>query len=115
LHSSVCSQSCAAAVKPAVTVHEPPLATDWHTAVPASVFELSSPQQLWPAGQSQEYRQWNGASVPVHPASVPLTHVPVGTIASVTQQVFDRRSHVAVPAQTGAVYVVQSPPVQAPW
>jgi hypothetical protein len=53
--------------------------------------------------------------VPVHPASVPLTQVPVGTIDSVTQHVFDRRSHVAVPAQTGAVYVVQSAPVQAPW
>jgi hypothetical protein len=76
---------------------------------------LSSPQQLWPAGQSQEYRQWNGACVPGHPASVPLTQVPVGTIDSVTQHVFDRRSHVAVPAQTGAAYVVQSAPVQAPW
>jgi hypothetical protein len=76
---------------------------------------LSSPQQLWPAGQSQEYRQWNGACVPGHPASVPLTQVPVGTIDSVTQHVFDWRSHVAVPAQTGAVYVVQSAPVQAPW
>ncbi len=35
-------------------------------------------------------------------------------MASVTQHVLVRRSHVVVPAQTGATYVVQSAPVQAP-
>lgn len=54
LHSPLCSQSCAAWLKPVVTEQEPPFATLWQTAVPARVLPLISPQQLWPAGQSQE-------------------------------------------------------------
>jgi hypothetical protein len=47
--------------------------------------------------------QWNGDAPALQVALVPATHTPVGVgIIGVTQQVFERRSHVAEPAQTGA-------------
>ena len=56
-HSSSCSQSCAVTVLGADVVHEPPLGTAWQSAEPESDDVFSVPQQLSPAGQSQEYRQ----------------------------------------------------------
>ncbi len=55
------------------------------------------PQQLWPAGQSQEYRQWNGASLLFHDVVVPDTQRPVGLREIETQHVLDRTSQVGVP------------------
>jgi hypothetical protein len=100
LHSSLCSQSCAAAVKPAGTVHEPLSATAWQVELAESVFTLSAPQQLSPAGQSHEYWQCTGASLLLHVAVAPATHRPVGVSDTVTQHVLDRTSHVALPLQT---------------
>jgi hypothetical protein len=39
----------------------------------------------------------------VHVAVVPDTQTPVGVTDDVTQHVFTRRSHVAVPSQVGAL------------
>jgi len=114
LHSADCLQSCAVA-SPAGAVHEPPLGTAWQVADPSYVDVFSEPQQLSPEGHSQAYWQWNGDALPEHPASVPATHTPVGLgRAGVTQHVLEWRSHVAVPWQTGAVYVLQSTPSQVP-
>jgi hypothetical protein len=85
-------------------VHEPPLATYWQLAEPLYVCVSSAPQQLSPAGQSHEYRQWKGEALPVHPASVPATHCPVGVgRAGVTQHVLVSRSHSAVPLHADEV------------
>jgi hypothetical protein len=64
------------------------------------VFTLSAPQQLSPAGQSQEYWQCTGASPLLHVAVEPDTHLPVGVRDTVTQHVLVRTSHVALPLQT---------------
>jgi hypothetical protein len=54
LHSSSCRQSWAVAWNPDWMAQLPPFATAWQTAAPANVDVLSWPQQLSPAGQSQE-------------------------------------------------------------
>jgi hypothetical protein len=53
--------------------------------------------------------------VPVQPAFAPATHTAVEPLKlRVTQQVLDRRSHVALPLQVEAVKLLQSAPVHAP-
>jgi hypothetical protein len=54
LHSAVCSQSCAARLKPVNTGQDAPFAMLWQEDSPAGGSKLISPQQLCPAGQSQE-------------------------------------------------------------
>ena len=103
LHSSSCSQSCADAVKPAGTLHDPPFATAWQAETAESVLVLRAPQQLSPAGQSHEYWQCTGASLLLHVAVEPAMHRPVGVKDKVTQHVLDRTSHVALPLQTSGL------------
>jgi hypothetical protein len=113
LHSSFCSQSCAAALYVVlVTAHDPPFATVSQTAVPANGNRLISPQQLWPAGQSHEYEQCHEIIPVPHDVVFPEGHVPVGGFVSVRQHVLERRSH-EVPQEVG-LYVVQFAPVHAP-
>ena len=75
---------------------------------------FSTPQQLWPPGQSQEYRQCAASAGGVHPAFAPATHFPEVVEPRVAQHVLDRRSHVATWAQLETVKLLQSAPVHAP-
>ena len=54
LHSSSWRQIWLATVKPVPIEHDAPFARAWQIASPLNDDELSSPQQLWPAGQSHE-------------------------------------------------------------
>ena len=79
-----------------------------------SADRFSAPQQLSPAGQSQEYRQCVAASPVLHVEVVPDTHRAVGVSDTVTQHVLNLTSQVALPLQTAGVKPVQSAPVHAP-
>jgi hypothetical protein len=104
LHSASCLQSCAVAWLAACAAHEPPLATAWQLADPENDVVSMTPQQLSPVGHSQAYWQWNGDAPAEHEAVEPGAHTPVGLGSiGVTQQVFECRSHVALPLQTGGL------------
>jgi hypothetical protein len=82
--------------------------------VAAPIGDVSiSPQQLWPLGQSHEYRQCVGAWPVPHDEVVPGVQV-AARVDRVTQHVLDRTSHVALPLQTAGVKLLQSAPVHAP-
>ena len=74
LHSSSIAHSCAVMYPGPGAPHELLSGRSWHSTAPVKVDVFSTPQQLSPPGQSQEYRQCTGSAGAVHPASIPGTH-----------------------------------------